>query len=676
MVGQMDPFAAAQALSAMSQESAAAMAASLPPDRAGAIIASGGIPAEDAGAMLDALPLDAADKVMAALPPNVAEKAAAHVSSDEIKERAAARAVVHLPSSTLEGDGAERCVAGVEASFRLESANPGGGRIGRGGAIISCVMHLLEPVTHEDREDNDDVTDDDDANANAETAKTTSASRKRLSFPFPVDARCEDLGNGTYEFTYELQRAGEYQCSLQTAGHEHCVYVTCEPGALDPNSCTVEEPASLVDEPWRAGSPLEVRVNCHDTFGNPIKPPSDGERVRAPLVIVADGEGPGVVEAEVVADESNPHATWQIARFRATECGEYELRVFATETQRQWWGGMPRNNLPGAPLRLQLEPAASDPSRCRVKLSGLKERPGGMLVGMAGRDASVTVFAVDKYDNPASFGDLKLRVDAVGPADVTFRKDGSGDGTSARFFGAPERSGSYTLRVTLAGRTVSGFPRNLQVVAARTDPTRCIVRGDALEGIRVGERCKASMAAHDAFGNSCLEGGDQVMVRLLGPAGSVDADVVDYGDGSYGLSFAVPRGGVWRAHLAVNGGENPEPVAEFTASQGVLAANQTCLRLQGAHEYDGGVRPGGGSSSAPRAGSETTVYVQALDYDVSAREVSGQETVCLRLLSPSGVSAHVPLRLAKDGARFTARVRWPEVGKHVLVASLNGDART
>ena len=674
MVGQMDPFAAAQALSAMSQESAAAMAASLPPDRAGAIIASGGIPAEDAGAMLDALPLDAADKVMAALPPNVAEKAAAHVSSDEIKERAAARAVVHLPSSTLEGDGAERCVAGVEASFRLESANPGGGRIGRGGAIISCVMHLLEPVTHEDREDNDDVTDDDDANAHAETAKTTSASRKRLSFPFPVDARCEDLGNGTYEFTYELQRAGEYQCSLQTAGHEHCVYVTCEPGALDPNSCTVEEPASLVDEPWRAGSPLEVRVNCHDTFGNPIKPPSDGERVRAPLVIVADGEGPGVVEAEVVADESNPHATWQIARFRATECGEYELRVFATETQRQWWGGMPRNNLPGAPLRLQLEPAASDPSRCRVKLSGLKERPGGMLVGMAGRDASVTVFAVDKYDNPASFGDLKLRVDAVGPADVTFRKDGSGDGTSARFFGAPERSGSYTLRVTLAGRTVSGFPRNLQVVAARTDPTRCIVRGDALEGIRVGERCKASMAAHDAFGNSCLEGGDQVMVRLLGPAGSVDADVVDYGDGSYGLSFAVPRGGVWRAHLAVNGGENPEPVAEFTASQGVLAANQTCLRLQGAHEYDGGVRPGGGSSSAPRAGSETTVYVQALDYDVSAREVSGQEPVCLRLLSPSGVSAHVPLRLAKDGARFTARVRWPEVGKHVLVASLNGDA--
>ena len=78
-------------------------------------------------------------------------------------------------------------------------------------------MHLLEPVTHEDREDNYDVTDD-DANANTEVVLNPSQ-RKRLSFPFPVDARCEDLGNGTYEFTYELQRAGEYQCSLQTAGH-------------------------------------------------------------------------------------------------------------------------------------------------------------------------------------------------------------------------------------------------------------------------------------------------------------------------------------------------------------------------------------------------------------------------------------------------------------------------
>jgi filamin len=82
----------------------------------------------------------------------------------------------------------------------------------------------------------------------------------------------------------------------------------------------------------------------------------------------------------------------------------------------------------------------------------------------------------------------------------------------------------------------------------------------------------------------------------------------------------------------------------------------------------------GAGGAAPHVGAETTVYIQALDYEVAGREVAGREPICLRLLSPSGVSANVPLRLSKDRARFRATVRWPEVGNHVLVASLNGDA--
>ena len=162
-----------------------------------------------------------------------------------------------------------------------------------------------------------------------------------------------------------------------------------------------------------------------------------------------------------------------------------------------------------------------------------------------------------------------------------------------------------------------------------------MIRGDALVvsgGVVVGAVTKASLVARDRFGNACLEGGDNVMVRLLGPAGATDADVVDYGDGTYGLAFTVPRAGEWRAHVAVNGVENPAPLARFAAVQGRLNAGQLTLKIAGTQggavadafavgsgaglgrdALTGGAgfgTDGGAKSSArPAVGVETTVYI-------------------------------------------------------------------
>ena len=664
MMSKMEPFAAAQATSAMDPALANAMQSQLPPDRAAAIISSGGIDVERAAAMLDAMDVDAADKVMAALPPVVAERASEYVVNGEIKARAAARAVVHLESSRVSGAGSETCVAGHDATFTLVSANPGGGLLSKGGAHVLCHLYPLEPPV-------DETLVDEIPQARLR------ARRGRLPDAPPTAAAVKDLGNGSYDVRYRLVRAGHYELELSTAGQTRVVVVECAPDELDPKSCEVVAPDPK--SRWRAGTPLEVRVVCRDTHGNAVRPPSAEERKAAvangadgsALVIVAVGEGPGAVEAEVATE-----GDVAVARFRAHEVGEYELSIFAVEAERQWWGGMQRDPLPGAPLKVRLEAARADTVRCAVSLSGFKERPGGTLVGAAGREATVTIEARDAFGNPAAFSDERLRVDAVGPADVAFAPSGA-SAAERRFAGALVKSGSYTLRVAVGGRNVAGYPRNLQVVASMTDPTQCRIRGDAMTGVAVGELTRASLTAHDRFGNSCLEGGDQMMVRLLGPAGSVDADVADYGDGTYGLAFTVPRAGEWRAHVAVNGAENPAPLARFTARQGRLTANQMTVKVSNA---------GAGAAAAvsdfrrgtitatPRVGDETIVYVQALDYEISGREVSGREPVCLRLLSPSGVSASVPLRLSKDNARFRASVRWPEVGPHVLVASLNGDA--
>jgi filamin len=97
-------------------------------------------------------------------------------------------------------------------------------------------------------------------------------------------------------FKFNLQRYNEVV--LTTAGQERAFEVMCLPGPLDPASCVVEQP-NLVATPWIAGEMLEVRVNCRDRFGNPVKPPSPEDQATG-LVIVADGEGPGMVEADVV----------------------------------------------------------------------------------------------------------------------------------------------------------------------------------------------------------------------------------------------------------------------------------------------------------------------------------------------------------------------------------------
>ena len=417
---------------------------------------------------------------------------------------------------------------------------------------------------------------------------------------------------------------------------------------------------------------------CRDTHGNAVRPPSAEERKAAvangadgsALVIVAVGEGPGAAEAEVATE-----GDVAVARFRAHEVGEYDLSIFAVEAERQWWGGMQRDPLPGAPLKVRLEAARADTVRCAVSLSGFKERPGGTLVGAAGREATVTIEARDAFGNPAAFSDERLRVDAVGPADVAFAPSGA-SAAERRFAGALVKSGSYTLRVG-RGRNVAGYPRNLQVVASMTDPTQCRIRGDAMTGVAVGELTRASLTAHDRFGNSCLEGGDQVMVRLLGPAGSVDADVADYGDGTYGLAFTVPRAGEWRAHVAVNGAENPAPLARFTARQGRLTANQMTVKVSnvgaGAAAAVSGFPSRDNHRDAARQRRDNRVRPGARVRNLRSRG----ERPRARLPSPSlpsGVSASVPLRLSKDNARFRASVRWPEVGPHVLVASLNGDA--
>ena len=150
---------------------------------------------------------------------------------------------------------------------------------------------------------------------------------------------------------------------------------------------------------------------------------------------------------------------------------------------------------------------------------------------------------------------------------------------------------------------------------------------------------------------------------LQGPTGSRASavDVVDHGDGSYGCVFVCPMAGRWIAQAVVNGRVAKESTQEVIATYGPLRANDCVLRA------------GPGMGERVTCGSTRDVYLQALEYDSTGRGMSGQEAVSVHLVTPSGASHTLTAGFAERGSRYRAAVRWWEIGRHEIVATINGE---
>ena len=150
---------------------------------------------------------------------------------------------------------------------------------------------------------------------------------------------------------------------------------------------------------------------------------------------------------------------------------------------------------------------------------------------------------------------------------------------------------------------------------------------------------------------------------LQGPTGARASavDVVDHGDGTYGCTFVAPAAGRWVMQAAVNGRVAKESTVEVIATYGPLQAS------------DCAIRPGPGLTERATCGTTRDVYLQALEYDVTGRGMSGQEAVTMHLITPSGASHTLSATFAERGSRYRAAVRWWEVGRHEIFATVNGE---
>ena len=186
------------------------------------VFAAGALEPDVSAKILDGLDVDVADGIIAALPPANADQICNLVKDDDLRSRAADRAIVVLASSKLEGDGWQKATAGIEAEFIMLSTNPAGKRIFKGGAKINCAVYELDI-------------------ANKRTSK------------IPIQAKVEDLRDGSYAIRYTCLKASPHELSITCAGQERKARIIVVPGEVDPKSCAVLDYAITRKEIVTAG---------------------------------------------------------------------------------------------------------------------------------------------------------------------------------------------------------------------------------------------------------------------------------------------------------------------------------------------------------------------------------------------------------------------------------------
>lgn len=426
---------------------------------------------------------------------------------------------------------------------------------------------------------------------------------------------------------------------------------------VDPSWCAVDAAGA---QSWEAGKAAVLVVERKDAAGRRVAPRDAGAGGFPPLTATASG--PGAVETAVVENEDG---TARVS-FTAKVAGTYSLSVFLGEARGFSLTSLfgtddGRVLLPGAPFTAVCLAAPPSAAHCSVAvISGLREAPSGVLTATAGEQYALVLHAKDKCKNEATLSDGDTHASFSGVACGVLEQRARERGLVTLRTTA-SAAGAYLLHVTVRGEDLPGFPRLLHVEPARTDVSKCTIKGEGAAQAVVGSTTSVELVARDANGNARLKGGDQVKVVLRGPGDLVSvAQVTDKEDGHYRATFSLPVTGDWQIGLQVNG-ETARTVATLQCVRGAVEAGDCTIKTPPADDrrLEAGVRASIGLEVGPSA-------FQA------GRRCNGTEAVKATVTAPSGLTLDLPPSALGDSSGFQLGGAWPEVGSHIVKATIEG----
>jgi hypothetical protein len=159
------------------------------------------------------------------------------------------------------------------------------------------------------------------------------------------------------------------------------------------------------------------------------------------------------------------------------------------------------------------------------------------------QDTHFTVVTKDIQGNPIKSGGEDVKVKIVGPKgeEIPAEIIDNGDGTYKVNY-RPSGPGKHVVTPTVRGEPVKKAPFTVEV------------RAGASAGHSFVEGFTFKIRAVDSRGENRKDGGDDFKVEITGPEGVVQGvKVDDLKDGSYLVSYKLPKSGEYTVNATING---------------------------------------------------------------------------------------------------------------------------
>jgi len=175
----------------------------------------------------------------------------------------------------------------------------------------------------------------------------------------------------------------------------------------------------------------------------------------------------------------------------------------------------------------------------------------GLTAGKTRKPCEFKIHSVDGDGHPVKSGGDPFIVNITGPETVHPKFHDNNDGTYTVVYQV-ESPGTYKIDVTLHDTPIKDSPFHPKIIWS-CSAGKSYAEGEGLEELWDNKPTGFTIHSVDYDGNHRKEGGDPFVVKITSPNETINANVVDNGDGTYSVNYAAQNTGPVTINVTLEG---------------------------------------------------------------------------------------------------------------------------